>query len=417
MQQLDVIVIGAGHAGLAISYHLKDRSLSHVVFERGKIGETWRSQRWDSFKLNSANKKNSLPGYTYSGPDGDAFDSAISFANVLSDYAAKFQLPVREHARVVSVEKPDDHFTVTVDENGTMQTYRSANVVIASGNQNAKKVPPFAANISPAIMQLHTLEYRNAAQLPEGAVLVAGSAQTGCQIAEDLLDAGRKVYLASSMVGRLPRRYRGRDIIDWLSDLGFFLLLTSAVTDPKMLSARVPQLSGVGTRGKTVSLQSIARDGGTILGKIENADATTLYLQPNAAQHVQFADGFSKMAKDMIDGFIVKNQIDAPPAETDPNDEPDPSATCATNITQLNLAEHNITSIIWATGFDGDFSYLKVARDGNGQPKHTNGIGEVPGLYVLGFPWLRMRKSGMIFGIVDDAGFIAEQLLSSRPAK
>jgi putative flavoprotein involved in K+ transport len=414
MEQFDVIVIGAGHAGLAISYHLKQQGNTHLVFERGRIGETWRSQRWDTFKLNSANKKNMLPGYQYAGPDGDGFDTATNFARDLAQYASAHQLPVREHARVISVAKPDDRFTLVVEEGGATNTYRSKNVVVASGIQNVKKVPHFAQNISPAILQLHTLEYRSSSQLPPGAVLVVGSAQSGVQIAEDLLDAGRKVYLATSKVGRLPRRYRGRDIIDWLTDIGFFDLPTVAA-DPQMLSMRVPQISGVGVRGKTISLQSLARDGATILGKIENADANMVQLAPNANEHVQFADGLSKMVKDMIDQFIEKQQLAVPAAEVDANDIPDPAGACVNTSTSLDLAEHNITSIIWTTGFDGDFSYINLpALDERGQPKHSNGIGEVEGLYFLGLPWLRMRKSGMIFGICDDAAFIAEQVLSPK---
>jgi putative flavoprotein involved in K+ transport len=417
---LDVAVIGAGHAGLAISYHLKQNGLNHLVFERDMIGETWRSQRWDTFRLNSANKLNVLPGYVYTGSDPEGFCTAQEFVSQLETYATTFQLPIKEHTQVISVEKPEgaENFAITVSENGVTKQYESKQVVITSGCQNAQKVPSIAANISPDIMQLHAMEYRSASQLPEGAVLVAGSAQSGCQIAEDLNEVGRKVYLATSMVARFPRRYRGRDVIDWLLDMNFFTLMTQDVTDPTIFSMRVPQISGVGPLGHTLSLQSLARGGATILGKIENADIENIYIMPNAQQHVQFADGFSQKVKAMVDEFIEKNHVAAPPPEEDIYDVPDPSATCASTATSLNLKEHNITSIIWATGFIGNFDYLKVpVFDAEGNPKHTNGIAPIDGLYFLGFPWLRMRKSGMVFGINDDAAFISEAILNEHNKK
>jgi putative flavoprotein involved in K+ transport len=417
---LDVAVIGAGHAGLAISYHLKQNGLEHLVFERDRIGETWRSQRWDTFKLNSQNKHNVLPGYMYTGNDPDGFCTAQELVSILETYAAAFQLPVQEHTQVISVEKPEgaEYFTITVSENGTTKEYQSRQVVITSGCQNAQKVPSIAANVSPDIMQLHAMEYRSASQLPEGAVLVAGSAQSGCQIVEDLNDAGRKVYLSTSMVARFPRRYRGKDIIDWLLDMNFFTLMTEDVKDPAIFSMRVPQISGVGPHGHTLSLQSLARGGATILGKIENADIENIYLMPNAQQHVQFADGFSQNVKVMVDEFIEKHPVAAPPPEEDIHDVPDVGATCASTATSLNLKEHNITSIIWATGFIGNFDYLKLpVFDGDGNPKHINGVADIGGVYFLGFPWLRMRKSGMIFGINDDAAFISQAILNKHNKK
>lgn len=414
---LDVAVIGAGHAGLAISYHLKQNGLAHRVFERGRIGEVWRSQRWDTFTLNSSNKNNQLPGYSYSGNNPEAFCTAREFVAILEDYASQFQLPVQEHSHVISVEKEDDEqlFTITISENEAIKKYRSKQIVVTSGSQNEKKIPSFAANISPDILQLHTMEYRSASQLPDGAVLVAGSAQSGCQIAEDLNDAARKVYLSTSMVGRLPRRYRGRDIIDWLLQMGFFNLRTETVMDPSVLAMRVPQISGVGPLGHTLSLQSLARGGATILGKMENADDENVYFSPNAREHVLFADTVSNGVKAMVDEFIGKNNITAPPPEEDIHDVPDVDALCASPLTSLNLREHNITSIIWSTGFHGNFSYLKLpVITSDGSPMHTNGVSDIKGLYFLGLPWLRMRKSGMVFGINDDAAFIADAVIKNN---
>jgi putative flavoprotein involved in K+ transport len=416
---IDVAVIGAGHAGLSISYCLKQNEIKHLVFERGRIGETWRSQRWDSFVMNTANKNNVLPGTTYSGSDPEGFCTSTEFVSLLESYSLNHNLPVLEQTRVISVEKPNEekYFRVSVSENGTIKNYQSRQVIVTSGGQNAKKVPSFAKNISSDILQLHTADYRSASQLPEGAVLVIGSAQSGCQIAEDLISAGRKVYLSSSMVARIPRRYRGKDIIDWLLMTDFFNLRTEAVTDPKIIGMRVPLLSGIGELGHTLSLQLIAGTGGTILGKAENADENYVYLADNAREHIKFADGFSQKVKDMVDEFILKNQMSALQPEEDIADMPDRDASCASTITSLNFKEHNIKSIIWATGFNSDFSYLKLpVFDNDRNPKHKNGLSDFKGLYFLGLPWLRMRKSAMIFGINDDATFIADAVLSNHIA-
>lgn len=411
---LDVAVVGAGHAGLSISYCLKQHGLKHIVFERDRIGEAWRSQRWDSFAMNSANKKNVLPGQTYSGSDPDGFSTANEFISSLLAYKEKFALPVLEHAKVLSVEKPEgaEYFTLCVSENGEEKKYQSKQVVASSGSQNEKRIPSFSGSIPSEIVQLHASEYRNASQLPRGATLVVGSAQSGCQVAEDLADAGRKVYLATSMVARIPRRYRGKDILDWLTAMGFFNLRTEDVTDPKILAMKVPLLSGIGELGHTISYQALSKKGVTILGKMHNADAESVFFTADADEHIKFADGFSQKAKGMVDDYILKNQISAPAPEEDSADVPDSNASCASSLTSLDLKGHNITSIIWTTGFNGDFSYLKVpAFDENGNPKHTGGISDFKGLYFLGLPWLRMRKSSMIFGIIDDAAFIADAVV------
>lgn len=418
---LDVAIIGAGHAGLSMSYCLKQRSLNHMVFERGRVGETWLTQRWDSFVMNTANKINVLPGQEYLGSYPDGFGTAGEFVSALKRYTSKNQLPVMENARVVSVKKSggESQFTVSVLENGTLKNYQAGQVVVASGSQNEKKIPSFSKNISTGMLQLHASEYRSATQLPQGAVLVIGSAQSGCQIAEDLAEHGRKVYLSTSMVARIPRRYRGKDIVDWLTMMNFFDLRTDTVTDPKILDMKVPILSGIGERGHTLSYQWLAKKGVTILGKMEGADAGNFFLAANASEHIKFGDDYSQKAKGMVDDFISKNQISAPAPELDIADIPDHDASCASSITSLNLKEHNIAFIIWTTGFKGDFSYLHlpVSFTDDGNPMHKNGISEIKGLYYLGLPWLRMRKSAIISGISDDATFMTDAVVNSHNRK
>jgi putative flavoprotein involved in K+ transport len=412
---LDVIVIGAGHAGLSISYHLKELLLDHIVFEQGKIGNSWSKQRWDSFKLNTPNKFNLLPGQENIFPDTEGFSSALDFVCLLQNYHKKFDLPVVENSRVLSVDNVSGlkYFSVYVSENGTVRYYSSKQLVIASGGQNIKNIPSFAKNISEDVLQLHACEYRNPSSLPEGAVLIVGSAQSGVQIAEDLIESGRKVFISTSQVARVPRRYRGKDIVEWLMLTGFNDVRTLDITDPGIFAMKQPQASGVGIRGHTLSLQALARNGAVILGKIETADTAKVLIHPNAAAHVKFADEFSGKMKGMIDEYIQKLGLQAPPAEKDIDDQPDETASCTSSVTILNLKENNITSIIWTTGFIGDFSYLKLpAFNENGMLRHSDGIADIEGLYFLGLPWLRKRKSGIILGIREDARFIAEKIMT-----
>jgi putative flavoprotein involved in K+ transport len=409
---LEAIIVGAGHAGLSASYYLTKYGMNHIVLERGKIGESWRSQRWDSFVLNSPNSINVLPGDD-AGNDPGGFSTGAEFVTTLENYVSKFQLPVMEQIKVISVEKRagEQFFTVTVSANGVFKCYQAMQVIICSGKQNIRKTPALEGMLPAGIKQLHTGEYRNAAQLPGGAVLVIGSAQSGVQIAEDLAGSGRKTYLSTSMVPRVPRRYRGKDIMDWLIATKFLDVRPTEVTEPKMLHMSAPQLTGTGGGRNTISLQSLSKKGVIILGKLENADGNNLLFQPDAAMHAQFADGFSKMVKGMIDEYILKNELDAPAAEEDIADVPDMDAHFVSSITAFNLKDHNISSIIWATGFSAEFNYIKLpVLDHEGNPQHENGLSGIEGLYFLGLPWLRARKSGLIYGIKDDAEFISERV-------
>jgi putative flavoprotein involved in K+ transport len=247
--------------------------------------------------------------------------------------------------------------------------------------------------------------------MPEGAVLVVGCAQSGIQIAEELVQSGKEVFLSTCQVGRMPRRYRGKDILQWLFPMGFYETLTAQISDPKLLKVRQPHISGVGEKGHTVSLQTLAGSGAVILGKVNGFESDTFFIQPNAADNIRFADLISGQTKKMIDGYIEKMNFEAPLPEMDSADLPDPDGTAASNITRLNLSDHHISSVIWATGFKGDFSFLNIpVFDPEGNPKHVDGVSEPQGLYFLGLPWMRCRKSGIIPGIRDDAAFIAEKI-------
>lgn len=407
----EVIVVGAGYSGLAASYHLKVYGLDHIIFERGKVGESWRSQRWDSFRFNSTNKLNVLPGEDPEPPDPDSFSSAAVFVSTLEHYVKINQLPVVENSKVISIEKPGEVFVVSVLSNNEIKKYSCKQVFIASGVANEIKIPSLSKNISRDIKQLHTSEYKNAAQLPNGAVLVVGGAQSGCQITEDLLHAGRKVYLSTSMVGRIPRWYRGKDIFYWVMETKFYDIKAEEIKDPKMLELSPPQVSGTGSGKESMSLQSLSKKGAIILGKMNNANKKTVFFQQDAAEHVKFADEFSQKIKKMIDDYIIENNLSTPPVHYDEADIPDVDASCASNITSLDLKENNINTIIWSTGFDHDHSYIKLpVFDDKGKLIHNDGIPGFPGLYFLGYPWLRTRKSPILFGIIEDVKFVVDEL-------
>ena len=405
----DVIVVGAGYSGLSASYYLKKQGLNHIIFERGRIAESWRSQRWDSFRMNSANKLNLLPGMDCEEAHANAFGTAPALVSSLEQYVATHQLPVSENSKVIAIEKRDELFHVSVFSGDTEKNYLSRQVLIASGTANEINIPSIAKNIPEGIKQLHTSQYRNASQLPAGAVLVVGGAQSGIQIAEDLLNAGRKVYLSTCEVGRIPRWYRGRDIFYWLMELKFFDIKAEDVKDPKLFELRPPHVSGTGNGRDSLSLQSLAKKGAVLLGKMDKTDGQNVFFQPNAAMNVKFADDFSWKIKEMIDEYIDQQKITAPSRHYDEADIPDMNAACVNNINFLNLQDNKISSIIWSTGFGVDYSYIKLpVFDNNGKLIHKNGIPVVPGLYFLGYPWLFSRKSPILFGIIEDVKFVVD---------
>jgi putative flavoprotein involved in K+ transport len=411
MGVLDSIVIGAGQAGLGVSHFLKQRGFEHVVLERGRIGESWLSQRWDSFKLNTPNFMNCLPGLPYEGSEPDGFWSQEELVQYFRRYVNRFQLPVRTGVTVTSVERAEgeDDFIVKTRQNGQgEESVRSRSVVIASGILQIPKFPSVRSRIPKSVTQLHTADYSNPNELPAGAVVVVGSGQSGCQIVEDLLSAGRRVYQCTSKVGRAPRRYRGREILEWWIDMKFIDVTFADLEDKAISKAAQPQISGLGRYGHSLSLQFLASKGAVILGRLLDVEDETIILGDDAAAHVHFADEFSQRLKDGIDSYLAQANIKPPPLEDDPADLPDPEAKCVSPLRRLNLRDANVSTIIWATGLTGDFSWIHLpVLDDDGQPIHQQGISPVPGLYFIGFPWLNSRKSGIIYGINEDANFIA----------
>jgi putative flavoprotein involved in K+ transport len=402
---LDAVVIGAGHAGLAVSRRLVDAGVEHVVLERGAVGESWRSQRWDSFRLNTPSLLNRLPG----GPaaaDPDEFIGRDAWVAELDAYARS--LPVRTKANVTSVTADGNGgFLVTIADE---QAVRTRSIVVASGIANMRKPPAAATGIDRRIEVLTTGTYRSSSQLAPGAVLVIGSAQSGCQIAEDLIDAGRQVYLATGTVGRAPRRLRGRDTLAWLAESGWMTQRPTDLADPALMRAAQPQISGVGVRGHTVSLQWLARRGVTLFGHLESADGTRLRFSDDLAKNVRWGDEGAAKIRQHVDDYLARRGIDAPASEPDPADEP-ANAAGFQAPTELDLADRNVRSVIFSTGFAADYSWLRLPTAvANGSVAHQEGRGVVEGLWFVGLLWMRMRRSAIIFGAMDDSAHIAAQV-------
>ncbi|RDC66248.1 flavin-containing monooxygenase [Adhaeribacter pallidiroseus] len=406
---LAVIVIGAGHAGLSASYFLKQHRIQHVVLERGLIGESWASQRWDSFRMNTANKLNTLPGWETDETEPDSFGTAQNLVASMKQYVQNYGLPVLTNTTVISLRKApgSELFEIQTVQNGSTKTYSCWQVIVASGAQSQKQPARLAGKIDAKIKQLHSSEYRTAADLPAGGVLVVGSAQSGCQIAEDLILAGRIVYLSTSRVPRCPRYYRGKDIMDWLILTGFFNVRSEDIADSAQLHVRTPLLKGNDNGRKTLSLQSLARSGVILLGKLQDVVNDFAYFSEDAGAHVSFADEFSAQVKGFIDNFIAEKHLPAPTAEPDPDDEPDNSLNLSGHPGSIQFRKEGISTIIWATGFRPAMAYIQLpVFDETGNPVHQQGKSLVKGLYFLGLPWLRNRKSSLLLGIKEDAQFI-----------
>jgi putative flavoprotein involved in K+ transport len=400
VERIDGLVIGAGQAGLGVSRELVGCGVEHLVLEQGRIGETWRSQRWDAFALNSPAWMNRLPGDAAPARP-DEFPTAPQFVVGLERYAFRHRLPVRQGVTVRSVDRGStgDSLSVATDD-GVLE---ARSVVVASGGASVPRVPAMASALSRSILQLHTAGYRSAGELPAGAVLVVAGGQSGVQIAEDLLHAGRKVFLATSAVGRLPRRYRGRDSFAWLVDDGFF--------DERRAEATAgpnPQISGA-AGGHTLSYQHLERLGAVLLGAVAGMSGSRVRLRDDLARNIAFADAASAALRSRIDAHIARSGADAPPPDADPADEPYPTRSIPQTPRELDLRHAAVATVIWATGFDPAAGFVRAPVVGErGEIIQRDGATALPGLFVIGQPWQRSRRSATIYGVVADAPHVAD---------
>ena len=404
---LDALVIGAGSAGLGVSYFLQQRGCAHQVLERGRIGETWRSQRWDSFRLNSTNIRTMLPGDSYDGSDPWGAITHHELVAYLEGYVDRHRLPVRAGVAVRQLDREDGTYQVTTDR----EMLLARTIVIATGNQSRQVRPPWWSDIPAVVRQVDSSAYRNPAELGEGAVLVVGSGQSGGQIAEDLVQAGRRVFLATSRTARLVRRYRGGDCFNWLTVSGFADVPRRALIQENGKPPPRPLLGAT----HTISLQSLSAQGVVLLGRFAGVADGSLAFGDEVGDHIRFADEASAELKRVIDAYIERAGLDAPPAVDDPAETVAPYVPNPP-IRSIDLAASGISSIIWCTGFSGDFSWIKLpgALDAADQPLHEDGVGTLPGLYFAGLDFALTRKSGTIPAVAEEAEQLMDRILNGR---
>lgn len=407
MTHVETVIVGGGQAGLATSYYLKQTGREHIVLEQAtRPAHVWHDERWDSFTLVTPNWTLKLPGAEYDGADRDGFMPREAIVVYFDRYVERFGLPIQCNTRVRAIEPLMDGGYRVQTQDGVL---RADNVVVATGFEQHPKIPAFAASLSPVIAQLHSSQYRNPETLPEGAVLVVGSAQSGCQIAEEIYQRGRRVFLSTgSSAGRAPRRYRGRDVVTWLYEMGFFDRTPDQLPFPKERFAP-PHVSGT-NGGHTLNLHQFVRDGVTLLGHLRGAAGDSIQLAPDLHDNLAHIDGFEREVQHMIDGFIQALGLDAPAEELPQLQD----GYAQPVIEELDLAAAGISTVIWATGYAFDFSLVRLpVFDDTGFPVQTHGVTDYPGLFFVGMPWMPSLKSGILAGIGESAAFIASRIVDA----
>lgn len=404
-----VIIVGGGQAGLSASYYLQQQGIDHLLLEKHSLTHSWRTQRWDAFCLVTPNWQCALPGYPYAGDDPHGFMKREEIIDYLDGFIRSVNAPVREGVAVQRVTpRPQGGYAVQTSAG----EFTADQVIVASGGYHVPIIPRLAERLPANILQLHSEQYRNPQALPEGSVLVVGSGQSGAQIAEDLHLAGRKVYLAVGDAPRCARFHRGRDVVDWLADMGYYDIgvdqhpLREGVRDNT--NHYVTGRDG----GRDIDLRKFALEGMQLFGLLQRLDGETLIFTEDLQARLDAADAVYNRINASIDAYIAEKGIDAPPGEIyqpvwRPHQVP----------TELNLRQAGITSIIWCIGFSPDFSWIDAGVfNGRGHPVHSRGVTSVSGLYFLGLPWLHTRGSGRFSGIARDAEYLVKRIAQQHKA-
>jgi putative flavoprotein involved in K+ transport len=401
MRRVETRVVGAGQAGLAVSRCLTRQGADHVVVERGRVAERWRSSRWESLRLITPNWMSRLPAWSYRGRDPDCYMAAPELVGYLEDYAGSFAAPVHENTTVELVEASAGSLRMVTDQ----QTWLARNVVVATGTENRAWVPPAANGIDPAIHQLTADRYRGPGRVPGGGVLVVGASASGVQIADELRRVGRPVVVSVGRHARLPRRYRGRDILWWMDRTGVLGQTIDQVHDAQS-ARRAPslQLSG---RGRRISLDALAAGGVTLAGRLAAADGRRLSFAADLPATTGAAQAQMEQLLRSVDAHVTHSGEEQC---TGPADPPPPFTAPAGPAT-LDLDRAGIATVIWATGYRPAYPWMRVpVLDPHGQIAHSRGVTSVPGLYVLGLRFLHRRDSSFVGGVGRDAWFVAAHL-------
>ena len=400
---IPVVIVGGGQAGLSTSWFLKQRGIAHVLLEKNNIGYSWREERWDTFCLVTPNWQCTLPDYPYQGDDPDGFMVKDQIVEYLEGFAKKVDAPILEGVTVTNITRaPDGTFTVK----STAGDWTTDHVVMAISGYHLPSIPRVGERLPLDLYQIHSQAYRNPQQLPEGEVLIVGTGQSGCQLAEDLHLAGRKVHIAVGSAPRSPRQYRGKDTIRWLYDMGYYDMTVD--THPLGVEVRKKAnhyFTGRGG-GHEIDLRQFAAEGVKLYGMLDKIDGDIITFRPDLAGNLESADKVYLRIRKMIDDYIAKEGIDAPAAEPYT-----PPWKVEQEPTHLSLKDSNINAVIWSTGFRADFSMVQIpVFNGSGYPGHHRGITTVPGLYFLGLGWLWTWGSGRFSGIAQDSEHVVEDI-------
>ena len=409
MEHVETVIIGGGHAGLTMSYSLSQLGREHMILERGRVGERWRSERWDSFHFQFPNWTIELPGYKYQSEEPDAFAPGREVVRFLDDYAASIKAPVRCGVTVTSVEQGSHAGRYLIHtQDGTIE---AANVVIATGPFQRAAVPLISAEVPTDVFQVHSNNYRNPDQLPPGAILVVGAGSSGCQIAEDLNQSGRRIYLSVGHHRRVPRRYHGRDFGWWASTMGVWEQTVDMLPSPQAKKDPVPLLTPA-NGGHDVDLRRMAAEGVTLLGRLQAISGSRLIIADDLKKNLAEGDLRFTDYKKLVDNYVSKTGLTVPEETSSDHGVAEPDEVLHP-ILEIDLKNAGISSIVWATGFRYDFDWVKLPIfDNTGEPVHRRGVTSFPGIYFLGLRWLYKRKSFFLImaGPAEDAAYLAEHI-------
>jgi putative flavoprotein involved in K+ transport len=400
-----VVVVGGGQAGLAMSHCLKSRGIDHLVLEKHSLAHEWREHRWDAFCLVTPNWQCQLPGFPYRGDDPQGFMTRDQIVRYIEDYARSFLPPLVEGVAVTGLRRhAGGGFQVTTSAGSCS----AEQIVVATGGYHTPALPRLAERLPPHILQLHSSAYRRPQALPEGDVLVVGTGQSGCQIAEDLHLAGRQVYLCVGSAPRTARRYRGRDVVEWLDAMGYYAMPVHEHPLKERVRGKANHYVTGRDGGRDIDLRRFASEGMRLLGRLTDIRDGMLALAGDLERNLDGADAVAESIKDSIDRFIAARGISAP-AEARYTPVWRPSG----ERRALDLGSTSIRSVIWCTGFRADYGWIELpAFDGKGYPVHERGTSPVEGLYFLGLPWLYTWGSGRFSGVAADATHLAERIAS-----
>jgi len=406
---VEVAVIGGGQAGLSVSWQLARRGIDHVVLEAKTAGHEWSDRRWDTFCLVTPNWQCALPGFPYQGEDPHGFMLREQILDYLKGYVASTAPPLREGVRVRQLTSCSDGpgFDLGLFTDDGEETLAARQVVVATGPYQTPRIPRVAERLPAHVHQLHSSQYRNADGLPAGAVMVVGSGQSGAQIAEDLHLARRQVHLVTGSAPRCARFYRGRDVVAWLEDMGYYRRGIDQFDDEDAVRFRVNHYVTGRDGGRDIDLRAFAADGMRLYGRLVAIDGAALRFDGSLEDHLDHADAVSESINRSIDTHIEAHGIDAP-AESGYQPVWLPPAQ---PVVELDTDTADIGTVIWATGFARDDRWINVpVFDGRGYPTHTRGVTSKDGLYFIGLPWQYTWGSGRFGGVADDAGFLADRI-------